>query len=482
MQRTTVFVSYSHKDSAWLERLQVQLKPFEREGLFHLWADTKIKPGSLWKDEITEALESARVAVLLVSGDFLASDFIANDELPPLLRAARENGATILPVIVSPCLYDDTVLKDFQAVNDPKKPLVDLKRGAREQVFVDVARAVKESLGAEKADAKSPAPARRPTPWPGDIRRPVPEELQLWGAIDHETLRRLQPLELMKHMGLSVLQKCTLDGELCVLKGTRSEDCDIEALQQLVTGGPRPRPSGGATFGLAAMATPRAVWTNDDYLWELQHYYNGRALADIVEQERKPMTGPALLAVVNAIADVLEVLHARGLVHRDINPGNLLMLEGTSELRIIDWSFCCRQSSAQVAVTTPGYTAPEQDAGHAVCASDWYSLGATCFALANGFTVDERGPAAVDRGLKEIRLGTGEFRGWQEEEYFRGLLNRDPLTRPRPWESKRELFNIRRVSGPVRSPSLSRRAAPDSPRGFVPWIARMIERVRGSGR
>ena len=479
MPRTTVFVSYSHKDSAWLERLQVQLKPFEREGLFHLWADTQLKPGSLWKDEITEALESARVAVLLVSGDFLASDFIVTNELPPLLRAAKENGATILPVIVSPCLYEETVLGDFTAVNSPKQALVNLKFGDSEQVFVNVARAVKESLGDERAGARPQTPGRRPTPWPGDIRRPVPEELRLWGNIDHETLRRLQPLELMKHMGLSVLQKCILDDELWVLKGTRAEHCDIEALQQLVTGGPRPRPSGGATFGLAAMATPRAVWINDEYLWELQHYYNGHALADILQEEQKPMTGAALLAVVDAIVDVLEVLHARGLVHRDINPANMLVLDGTSELRIIDWSFCCRQASTQVAVTTPGYTAPEQDAGHAVCASDWYSLGATCFALANGFTVDERGPAALDRGLQEIRLGSGEFRGWQVVEYFRGLLNRDPLARPRPWEAKRELFNIRRVSGPVHSTSLSRHARSDGPRGFVPWIARMIERVRG---
>ena len=92
MPRTTVFVSYSHKDSAWLERLQVQLKPFEREGLFHLWADTQLKPGSLWKDEITEALESARVAVLLVSGDFLASDFIVRTSCRRCCELPRRTG------------------------------------------------------------------------------------------------------------------------------------------------------------------------------------------------------------------------------------------------------------------------------------------------------------------------------------------------------------------------------------------------------
>jgi serine/threonine protein kinase len=168
-----------------------------------------------------------------------------------------------------------------------------------------------------------------------------------------------------------------------------------------------------------------------------------------------------------------------GLVHRDINPGNLMMLDGTSELRIVDWSSCCRQAAPQTAVTTPGYSAPEQAVGRAVCASDWYSLGATCFALANGFTVDERGLDAVERGLAAIQLGSREFRGWDVVEYFRGLLRRDPLARPRPWESKRELFNIRRVSGPARSRSLTREGLLEDPRGFAPWISRMLDRVRG---
>lgn len=449
MQRTTVFVSYSRKDSAWLERLQVQLKPLERQGLFHLWDDTKIRPGSTWRDEIKEALQSARVAVLLVSGNFVASDFIAANELPPLLTAARQNGATILPVIVSPCLYQETELKDFQAVNNLNEPLVNLTLGAQEQVLVNVALAVKESLGERDSSSGASMTGRRPTPWPGTMSRPATEGLQIWGHVDEETLRRVRPLELMKHMGLSVLQKCTLDGELCVLKGTRAELCDIKALQQLVTGGPRPRASGGTAFGLDTMATPRAVWINDELVWELQYYYNGRALADIVEQERKPITGPALLSVVNSIVDVLELLHRSGLVHRDINPANLLVLEDTSELRIIDWSFCCRESSEQAAVATPGYTAPEQDAGQAVCASDWYSLAATCFALANGFTIDDAGPEGLSRGLKKIRLGSEEFRGWKEHELFRGLLDPDPTERPRPWESKRERFNIRRTSGPA---------------------------------
>src|SRR5207248_5772216 len=70
--------------------------------------------------------------------------------------------------------------------------------------------------------------------------------------VDEETLRRIQPLENLPTPGHSVLQKCTLDGELCILKGSEAQLCDLDGLQQLVTGGPRPRRSEERRVGKAA--------------------------------------------------------------------------------------------------------------------------------------------------------------------------------------------------------------------------------------
>ncbi len=138
--RKHVFISYSHRDRRWLDRLKIHLRPLERDLELQVWDDSRLTPGLPWRDEIRKAIEGANAAVLLVSADFLASDFIHTDELPPLLRAAKEEGALILPIIISPSLFLRTPpLSQFQAVNDPARPLVSISEGEQEDVFLRVA-------------------------------------------------------------------------------------------------------------------------------------------------------------------------------------------------------------------------------------------------------------------------------------------------------------------------------------------------------
>ena len=143
--RNQVFISYSHKDTKWLKRIKVHLKPLERLTSINFWDDTMISPGTKWQEEISRAVASAKVAVFLVSADFLASDFISTNELPLLLAAAKSEGATILQVIVSPCRLP-TSLAQFQAVNSPTRPLVRMSQGAQEDTFVKLTIAIENVL------------------------------------------------------------------------------------------------------------------------------------------------------------------------------------------------------------------------------------------------------------------------------------------------------------------------------------------------
>jgi len=123
MTRDQIFVSYSHKDQKWLERLQNHLKPTIRTGAIDVWDDRRIKLGALWREEISAALGRARVAILLVTSDFLASDFIAEHELPVILDAARAEGVTILWVAVKDSAYRETEIARYQCANEPERPL-----------------------------------------------------------------------------------------------------------------------------------------------------------------------------------------------------------------------------------------------------------------------------------------------------------------------------------------------------------------------
>ena len=146
--RSRIFVSYSHMDQHWLDRLLVHLRPLERKGRLELWSDRQIRAGDEWREEIKKAINSCQAAVLLISADFMASDFIYNDELTPLLEAGKKRGVRIIPILVSSSYYEDSTLSKFQAVNDPSEPLDILNKGQQEASLVKVYRAVRDALNA----------------------------------------------------------------------------------------------------------------------------------------------------------------------------------------------------------------------------------------------------------------------------------------------------------------------------------------------
>jgi hypothetical protein len=84
---------------------------------------------------------------VLISADFLASDFIAENELPPLLKAAEAEGVKIVSVVLKPCAFSETEeISQFQSANDPRRPVVSLNEVDREQLWYDVARTVNVEL------------------------------------------------------------------------------------------------------------------------------------------------------------------------------------------------------------------------------------------------------------------------------------------------------------------------------------------------
>lgn len=147
-ERDLVFFSYSHKDAEWLDRLQTMLTPLVRGRKLSTWSDKEIGAGQTWRGELDSAVQRAKVAVLLVSANFLASDFIANNELPPLLEAADKKGTKIVWIPVGACLYRETELEKYQAAHDPNKPLEGLSEAERNQALVKICEIIKTKASA----------------------------------------------------------------------------------------------------------------------------------------------------------------------------------------------------------------------------------------------------------------------------------------------------------------------------------------------
>jgi hypothetical protein len=105
MSKLAVFISYSHKDEAWKDRLVTHLVVLQQQNLLDLWDDRRIGGGQIWYHKLQEAMDAASVAILLISPDYLASDFILREEVPHLLELRDKYGLHIFPVIVRPCVW-----------------------------------------------------------------------------------------------------------------------------------------------------------------------------------------------------------------------------------------------------------------------------------------------------------------------------------------------------------------------------------------
>lgn len=150
MIRNSIFISYSSVDSKWLADVKKHLSILELNHQLLIWDDTKIKVGSDWKSEIEQSIKKCRVAVLLVSNNFLASEFIVKKELPEILNASRHDGVIIFNIILDTCAFHLTDLAIYQCLNNPKFPLEELRPAERKRVLVSLTTQLSEVIANQK--------------------------------------------------------------------------------------------------------------------------------------------------------------------------------------------------------------------------------------------------------------------------------------------------------------------------------------------
>lgn len=151
-----IFCSYVHEDQAWLQRLETHLSVLRRQGLISLWHDRLIPPGTDRTRTIDRYLETASVILLLVSADFLASDYCYSIEMKRAIEREAEGSARIIPILVRSVDWQGTPFAYLQPLPTDAKPIETWEN--QETALADVAAGIRRVIVKELPQISTRAP------------------------------------------------------------------------------------------------------------------------------------------------------------------------------------------------------------------------------------------------------------------------------------------------------------------------------------
>ncbi len=429
----TVFVSCSHRDERQKDRLATHLSVLR--GRLAVWEDRQLNAGDDWYAEIEKAIATANVAVLLISADFLASDFILKEEVPRLLRRREQDGLTIVPVLLKSCAWAKIPWLSMQMRPTDARPLMSLRGNAREEAWSAI---VTEILQLAEAPVlqqpdQGPAPSYPDAPSKElaealDAAYQRHEELVSTGGDATESLETI----------LDLKRRLRIEGQL--KPGDFLAEGRYRLLDVLGSGGFSKvfKAYDRQTRGLVAVKVLHAQYAQDKTrrdrffrgarkMGELQHqaivrvidpkgqdegthyfvmeYVQGGDLRQAVRTGE--VSGVEGLALLDEVAEALDLAHRCGVIHRDVKPANILLTtDGKAKLtdfdlvRALDTTAGTRTGSM---LGTVLYMAPEamMSAELADAAADVYSLAMTAAFVLHG----EEIPATYLRDAESFFAG-----------------------------------------------------------------------------
>lgn len=122
-QPVRLFYSYSHSDEEWRRKLETHLALLKKRGLIESWHDRDILASEDWKDQISQHLDRADIILLLVSADFLASDYCYDIEMQRAMQRHNAGEACVIPIILHACDWADAPFSKLQALPTNAKPV-----------------------------------------------------------------------------------------------------------------------------------------------------------------------------------------------------------------------------------------------------------------------------------------------------------------------------------------------------------------------
>ena len=138
-----IFFCYAHEDESLLNKLKTQLRPLQRQGFIDVWHDRDIRAGIEWEQEIGKHLNSADIVLLLVSPDFMDSDYCYGTEMKQALERHERKEARVIPVILRP-VYWQGVLGKLQGLPKDAIPILNQYWHSLDDAFFDVAESIRK--------------------------------------------------------------------------------------------------------------------------------------------------------------------------------------------------------------------------------------------------------------------------------------------------------------------------------------------------
>jgi hypothetical protein len=134
-----IFFAYSREDSDLRTRLDKHLSSLKRNESVKTWFDGEIEPGKEWEKNIFYALETSDIILLLISADFISSDYCYNIEMKKAIQRHEKGEAIVIPIILKPCDWSDTPFSKLQALPKDATPVMDKKWDTEDQAMMNVA-------------------------------------------------------------------------------------------------------------------------------------------------------------------------------------------------------------------------------------------------------------------------------------------------------------------------------------------------------
>src|SRR6266516_6703694 len=140
-----IFCCYAHEDEALLKKLKTQLRPLQRQGLIDVWYDRDISAGTKWEEAIKEQLNMSQIILLLISPDFMDSDYCYSVEMKQALERHERGEARVIPVILRHVYWQGAPFSTLQALPTDAKPVKSWSDV--DEAFLKVVEGISEIVG-----------------------------------------------------------------------------------------------------------------------------------------------------------------------------------------------------------------------------------------------------------------------------------------------------------------------------------------------